>query len=44
MADSGFDQIFPLGERNDAYAQYFMRPELPGSAHLGQRPGQQRVL
>ena len=23
MAQSNFDQIFPLGEPNDAYAQYF---------------------
>jgi quercetin dioxygenase-like cupin family protein len=23
MTDNGFDQIFPLGETNDAYAQYF---------------------
>lgn len=23
MTDTGFDQIFPLGEPNDAYAQYF---------------------
>lgn len=24
MSDNGFDQMFPLGERNDAYAQYFV--------------------
>ncbi|MFE5112029.1 cupin domain-containing protein [Streptomyces sp. NPDC056663] len=24
MAGNGFDQIFPLGEKNDAYAQYFI--------------------
>lgn len=24
MDDNGFDQIFPLGEKNDAYAQYFI--------------------
>ena len=23
MNDTSFDQIFPLGEPNDAYAQYF---------------------
>ncbi|MDA4893078.1 hypothetical protein PFZ55_40070 [Streptomyces sp. MS2A] len=24
MTDDGFEQIFPLGEPNDAYAQYFI--------------------
>lgn len=24
MAERNFDQIFPLGEKNDAYAQYFI--------------------
>lgn len=24
MSDKGFDQIFPLGEENDAFAQYFI--------------------
>ncbi|MCX8560707.1 hypothetical protein OS122_07405 [Mycolicibacterium mucogenicum] len=24
MAENNFDQIFPLGEPNDAYAQYFV--------------------
>ena len=24
MHDDGFDQIFPLGEKNDAFAQYFI--------------------
>ncbi|MFD6444316.1 cupin domain-containing protein [Promicromonospora sp. NPDC060204] len=36
MSDSEFDQIFPLGEKNDAYAQYFvgqsyLAPLAPGS-------------
>lgn len=29
MSDNKFDQIFPLGEPNDAYAQYFI-----GQSHL----------
>ena len=24
MTEKGFKQIFPLGEKNDAYAQYFV--------------------
>ena len=35
MTDKGFKRIFPLGEKNDAYAQYFVGQSYPVSyTHL----------
>ncbi|WP_031049404.1 hypothetical protein [Streptomyces sp. NRRL F-5650] len=50
MAGNGFDQVLPLGEKNDAYAQYFtgqshLAPLAPGSVPVsnvlpvGMEPG-----
>ena len=35
MTAKDFKQIFPLGEKNDAYAQYFCWTELPVHADNG---------
>lgn len=44
MTTSKFDQMFPLGDPNDAFAAYFLRTELPCAVDRGQCPGGQRVV